>query len=351
MNTLFKTSRSGLLVTLALVACMLFGLDMSAMAAAPLMLLNTTPFPIIPELQAVAIAYRNPTLIADAVLPRVDVTTKSFKYMKYPKGSFFTVPDTRVGRKGLPNEVELEAEDASETCVDQGLDDVVPLEDIQHAASNPGRPNPLMKATEFVTDLVLLAREQRVADLVFTYGNYHADNKVTLSGNDQWSSTHADSDPVEDIMTGIDACIMRPNIMVIGRLAWSKLAKHSKIAAAIFKNGTTGGIATRQQVAELFELEEILVGEGFVNTAKKGQTASISRVWGKHCVLAHRNKNADTQRGTTFGMTAQWGTRIAGSMSEPKLGLRGSERVRVGESVKELLTANDLAYMIKDVVA
>ena len=313
--------------------------------------MNLNPFPITPELTAVAIAYRNTSLIADSVLPRVPVATKQFKYLTYPKGSFMTVPNTRVGRKGRPNEVELEGVETTATCEDEGLDDVVPNEDVLAAQNQPNLPDPIMKGTEFVTDLTQLAREKRTADLVFDDTQYAAANKVTLAGNDQWNVDHADSDPIVDITTGLDACIMRPNIMIIGQAAWTKLSMHKKIVKATYGDNTDAGIARRQAVAELFELGEILVGQGWVNTAKKGQAPVMARVWGKHCVLAHRNPNADTQRGVTYGMTAEWGGRIAGVINEPKTGLRGSQRIRVGETVKELLTANDLAYMIKNCVA
>jgi hypothetical protein len=349
MNKYISQYGPQLLMAMVVFACVQMGVVDPA--AAGLAVLNVTPYPVTPELTAIAVAYRNPSLIADAVLPRVTVGTKEFKYLKYPKGTFFTIPDTKVGRKGEPNQVEMEAEETSAICEDHGLDDVVPNEDVQAAASQPNLPNPLMKATEFVTDLVLLAREVRAAGLVFDANQYAAGNKVTLAGNDQWSVDHADSDPISDIMTGLDACIMRPNIMVIGRAAWTKLAMHKKIVGAVYKAGTDAGIVPRQAVADLFELEEVLVGEGFVNTAKKGQAVVPARVWGKHCVLAHRNKNADTQRGTTFGLTGQWGPRAAGTMSEPRVGLRGSQVVRVGESVKEIITANDLAYMVVNAVA
>jgi hypothetical protein len=38
-------------------------------------------------------------------------------------------------------------------------------------------------------------------------------------------------------------------------------------------------------------------------------------------------------------------------MPEPKLGLRGGVRVRVGESVKELVIAKDLGYFFENAIA
>jgi hypothetical protein len=74
-------------------------------------------------------------------------------------------------------------------------------------------------------------------------------------------------------------------------------------------------------------------------------------VWGNYCALIYRNRQANTQHGTTFGFTARFGTPVAGSLPEPAVGLRGSVRVRAGETVKELICANDLGYLFNTVIA
>lgn len=309
--------------------------------------MSKAPFPIQPELTAIAIAYRNARLIADDVAPRVPVGTQEFKYLRYTLAESFTIPDTKVGRSSAPNQVDFSATEVTDSTVDHGLDDPVPQADIDNA---PPNYDPLGRAVEGTTDLILLAREKRTADLVFDANQYATANKTTLSGTSQWSD-FVNSDPVANIMTGLDACIMRPTVMVIGRAAWTKLATHPKIAKAVLGNSGDVTIATRQQVAALFELEDVLVGEGWVNTAKKGQPPALARVWGKHCSLIYRNRLADTRRGMTFALTAQWGSRVSGSEFDRDIGLRGGQMVRVGESVKELITANDLAYFIQNAVA
>jgi len=354
MKTYLRSNSVPLLVVVAVVAALALGWQPDPLAAAgALMVLATTvaPFPVTPQLTAIALAYRNNRLIADEVLPRVPVGAQNFKYLSYPKGTFITPTDTRVARKGRPNTVEFTATEVESSTYDEALDDEVPYADVQNARAQPGMPDPLGRATEGLTDLIALRREVRVAALVFAAANYATANKVQLAGNDQWSVVHADSNPIPDITAGLDACFMRPNVMVIGRAAYTKLAQNAAMVKAY--NGTTGdaGIVPRQFIADLFELEEILVGDGWLNTAKKGQTVVAARTWGKHCALIYRNKQADTQRGATFGVTAQWGARVAGSVTDTNIGMRGGERVRVGESVRELLMANDLGYYIEDCVA
>ncbi|MDD5176758.1 MAG: major capsid protein [Sterolibacterium sp.] len=342
-----------LAVALIIMACLagVMPPDASLMAA-PLLIGNTyAPFPVTPQYTAISLAYRNNKLIADEVLPRVPVPLQAFKYLSYPKGTFFTVPETLVGRKGTPNQVEFTGTEVDSSTQDHALDDKVPIADIENARNQPGMPDPLGRAVEGTTELIALGREKRVADLVFDAAQYAAANKIALTGNDQWNVDHADSNPIADITTGLDTCIMRPNVMVIGRAAFTKLATHKLLVKAY--NGTAGdaGLVPRAFIAQLFELDEVLVGEGWINTAKKGQAPTMVRVWGKHCALVYRNRLADTQRGTTFGFTAQWGARIAGSEYSRDIGMRGGQVVRVGESVKELLIANDLGYFIENAVA
>jgi len=309
--------------------------------------MSKAPFPITPELTAIAIAYRNLALIADQVLPYVPVGKKEFKYWKYEKPERYTLPDNYVGRKSTPNQVEFNATEVTESCVDYGLDDIVPQDDIDNA---PPNYNPLGNAVEGIQDLNLLAREKRVADLIFNTASYDTANKTALAGNDQWSAFDT-SDPIEDILEAMDACIMKPNIMVLGNSVWTVLRRHPKVINATNRNSGDAGVAVRASVAELFEFEEILIGQGLLNTSRKGQVPSFSRVWGNYCALIYRNRQANTQHGTTFGFTARFGTPIAGSLQEPAVGLRGSIRVRAGESVKELICASDLGYLFSTVIA
>jgi hypothetical protein len=252
--------------------------------------------------------------------------------------------------------VQFSGSEAPGFVKDYGLDDVVPNEDLNTA---PPGYDPLGRATEGVAELVALDRELRVRDLVFNANTYPAANRTTLSGTSQWSD-FTNSDPYTAINTARDGMLMAPNIGVIGKLAWSKLKVHPKITAALAPSSTgntstsnaQGAPASLQAVAELLELDRILVGEAWVNTAKPGHTASLSRIWGKHMALLHVNPTASVRgNAITFGYTAEYGNRVSGSIPEPKVGLRGSQRVRVGESVNEIVCASDVGYFFQNIIA
>ena len=120
---------------------------------------------------------------------------------------------------------------------------------------------------------------------------------------------------------------------------------------AVFGPLATAGLVQEDQVAKVFGLRAVLVGEAIVNTAKPGQTMVQARAWGKHCAFLHSNPVATNDRGATFGFTAQFGNREAGSQPDGDIGLRGGVRVRVGESIKEVLSQSRLGYLYTNAVA
>jgi hypothetical protein len=307
------------------------------------------PFPADPVLTGIALAYPQKRLVADLVLRRLlPLMQDEYKYYEWTREETFTVPDTRVGRKSEPKQVEFTAIEKTGATKDYGLDDLIPAKDMGNA---PGGIDPRFRATSGLTSLILLDREVRAANLVFDAAQYAAGNKVTLAGANQWSDPT--STPIDDIMTGLDAAFVRPNKMCLGREVWTKLSQHPDIVTATSSATKAAGLVKQQLVAELFELEELIVGEARVNNAKKGQTPSYVRTWGKHALLFWDDPDVQStvDERVTFGWTAQNGTRFSGSIPEPKKGLRGGELVRVGESVEERIVAPDVAYFIENAVA
>jgi hypothetical protein len=309
------------------------------------------PFPLQTELTQIALSYTNEAFIADQVLAKTPVGSRSFKYLNHNKAERFTIPETIVGRKGRPTEVEFTATESTAAVLDYGLDDVIPVEDVESA---PPGINPIGKAVEGIAELVMLDREKRVSDLVFAAATYPAGNKATLSGTSQWSD-YTNSDPLSAMLAAMDGMLIRPNTLVLSQSVWSKLRQHPKMIAALYPSGgnaSVGGIfAGQQNLAQLLEVDSVIIGRGWYNSAKPGQTPTMTRLWGKHAAMLYLNPQAGPTNGITFGFTATWGTRVAGQMPEPKVGLRGGTRVRTGETLKELVVASDVGYFFENAIA
>lgn len=308
-------------------------------------------FPVDPYLTATSIAYRNTKLIADEVLPRSTVPTEIFSYTEHDLGERFTVPETFVGRRSKPNQVDFKSDSKEIRTYDYALDDPIPVNDVKNAGPNQ---DPVGKSIEALTDLLMLAREVRAAALFFTLNNYLSTQRIPLSGTSQFND-FVNSDPIGVIEDALEIPILRPNRMVMGRQVWSKFKRHPQLVKTFYPSSTDGkGMLTKAQVAELFELDEVFVGEGWLNTAKKGQSPNMARVWGKHISLTYHDPLAslDDKNRLTWGLTAQWGDRMAGNEYDRNGGGKDGAIVnRVGESVRELILASPLGYLIQNAVA
>lgn len=306
-----------------------------------------SPFPIDNALTAIAVAYTNGNYIADQVMPRVRVAKQQFTFLRYPDDTFFNLPDATVGRRSKPNELLLEATEVTDATVDYGFDGGVPHADMENA--DP-RYDPLGKQVMQIQEAIAAIREARVAAIMHGASSYLAGLQQVLAGNAQFTD-YVNSDPIGVINSALEAPLVRPNQMIFDSYGWSKFRAHPKIVEAALGTGAKAGNASREAVAALFEVDEVVVGASRANTAAPGQTAVISRMWGKHIALVHKAAVPDAEGAVTFGATFQWGDRIAGQWEDKDMGLRGGTRVRAGESVKERIVASQAGYLIRDAFA
>lgn len=306
------------------------------------------PFPIHPTYTGIAIAYRNEEMIADQVLPyATPVGSELFNYFEYPVEEGLTLPDTAMGRRSSANTIEVTAVEKQSRTIDHALSDLIPNADLDNA---PQGYDPRAHAAETVTGLMTLRREVDVAGLVFNAATYPSGYKAQLSGTGQWS--HASADPFQAMWDALDVPLMRPNRGVFGRSVWNKIATHPAVIAKLYGAASTVGKARRADLAEALEIKDILVGAARVNTAKKGQTATLARAWGKHAAFLHIDPLANNERGMTFGMTVPFGERWAvREIDEPKIGIGGSKRIQVESRRKELIVASNCGYFFEDAVA
>jgi Phage major capsid protein E. len=319
---------------------------------------NPTTFDIQPRLTQIAMAARPEGMIADLVCPRIPAPGSLFLYTVSDNMDYFEIVDSRVGRKSNPNEVEFGAKDLPASVDDFALDSYVPRSDVEKAAAAGSNYDPQAAAAEGTSILLDLGREKRVADLYQDLNTYTPALRTTLSGTDQWQDKA--STPYEQITEAFDDMLVRPNIGVMGRKAWRILRSHPNLVArSLNSSGVSGGekaagTLTRKQVADLLELDDILVGESFANLAKKGQNTNMQRLWGNHASFLRIDKNVRSVQGftqPTFAFTAQWQTRFSGTIPDAKRGIRGGLTVRVGEQVKELVSFREVGYHFHNVVA
>ena len=303
-------------------------------------------YPIDPTLTAIAIAYRNPGYIADMVLPRILVGKQKFSFLQYATDTFFNVPETLVGRRSRPNQVTLDATEVTDATDDHALDGGVPRADIENADE---RYDPLGGEVAYIMELTALRREMRAAGIVFSAATYDAALKQTLAGSSQFSDPS--SSPIELINKRLDEPLMRPTQMVFGQAGWTTFRSNPSIVEAVLGTGAKKGSVTKQAVADLFEVQEVVVGMARGNSAKKGQAPQLSRLWGNHLALLHKSPVPQAKGAVTFGGTFQWGGPEASQWEDKNMGMRGGVACRAGESVKERVIAGQCGFFFENAFA
>lgn len=305
--------------------------------------MTNRPMPTATVRTAIAIGYRNNNLIADKVLPYEKVNGEKFTYLKHTLANGYTVPDTKVGRKSDPNTVSFSAEEKTDKVEAYGLSDFVPQSDVDASVENY---DPINRSITGIMDLVLLDREVRVANMVndeATYGN----NKKVLTDSEKFTADNG-ANPVDVIDDAIKNMLVAPTHMLFSYDIWSFLRKDDAITRAIYGDGHKGKLAKTKDVAELFGLNEILVGQAHVNTAKKGKAVNIERCWENNIILFNQNP-ASSDNGT-FGFTARFGNRVVDTQEVKKKGLTGGIDIWAGEFVKEVVCSEAHGYLIKNCI-
>lgn len=304
-------------------------------------------------LSNLAVMYTNREYIADAIMPVIKVTKKSDEFFKFKPETMFNLASVDVvGAESVPGRPAPQLDSVGTyTCRDRALMDFISIDEELNADA-PLEPR--MDVTEILTNYLLLAREKRVADLVFASGNYGS-NTAPLTGADRWDTSTAD--PVAKILTALRTPLVRPNTMVLGEEAYDALRTHPKILQYVLsrpatKAGATPLMVDQETLAAAFRLDKVLVGESIYNTAAEGAAASYSRIWGKSCALIRVESQPSRRRTQTFGYSFRFGQMETTAVFEELPGRAGGTYIKVSHSDDDkIVGGSNVGYLYTTVVS
>lgn len=223
-----------------------------------------------------------------------------------------------------------------------------------------------MDATYFLTQKALIRREKVWAANAFATSKWATDITGTASAGSV-DSTHVlqwndpSSTPIEDIRTGKLAIKQNTgypaNVLVVSEPVWAKLQDHPDIVDRVKAGQTPGGPAmvTRQAVAAILELEELLVMGAVENTAAENQTGVFSFIGGKSALLMHRTPRPGLMvptAGYTFAWTGLFGAGAEGNrIKRYRWEILSSDMIECEMAFDIKVTATDLGYFFASVIA
>ncbi len=231
----------------------------------------------------VSIAYRNPGFIAARVAPEVMVRRQSNRYFIYdPTRDALRPTDDQRAPGAEAHEVDFDLSTDSYFCDDHALESAIPDEERDNADA-PLRPE--VERVEFLSDRILLNQEIALANLLRNPASL-PNTEFTLT-TEQWD--HEDVDPAADIETArgtiVGAIGLRPNILVLPHDVYTAVRHNPQIVERV--KYTRLGLPGPGELAELFDVDEVLVPRATRNTSSIGAAPVLESIWGKDALLLH----------------------------------------------------------------
>ena len=294
-----------------------------------------------------AIDFRAPNIIADSVTPVIPVPNQSDIFTIFDQGPQWRLEKDLRAPGTEARKVRYTISSASFYCPNYELMGTVTREEMANAD-----PIVVMKLEQKrVAGVRLkldLRREQRLAILMnATCGSRTAVASV-------WNDP-INSDPISDINTAINNVLFstgfRPNKMLMPLRVWNQLRKHNVIVNKGVNPYVTGGkvgYVSREAVASIFELDEVVIGEAFYNTAQEGQTQSLTEIWSNSCILYYATAGASTED-PAFCVQFQWHGGMGGGfyvqrhLPDTKA---GAQDLSVGHYTTELAVGSSFGFAL-----
>jgi hypothetical protein len=254
-----------------------------------------------------AVNYRPQGFIGDQIFPVVNVPKQSDIYATYNQADLFRVDDTRRAPGTEANIVRYRVGSANFFCRNYALKAQVTQE--ERANADPIFQMDIEQGRVAHTmDKLLLDRDIRVASLAF---NTNAVGSSAAVGSSWSDGITGHSNPLGDYFTARDnvenATGYRPNLVVFGLGPWKAFRQHQDVVTkATNPNYLAGGnYPSIQQVAQLLEVDKVLVGQAQFNTAHAYLTQSLSRIWGNSTLVAYVTPTPRIDA-PTLGAQFQW---------------------------------------------
>jgi len=287
----------------------------------------------------VSVKYHNSEYIADQVFPSLPVNKLSDKYFIYDRD--FRVPETKRAIKGEAREHTFELSTASYQLVKHSLKDLVADDEADNFDLGTLRAD----TVEELTDKIMLRREDDCAKL-FTSTSWS--QNVSLSTAQQFSLDTTTSSPVPIFDTAATAVLensgFRPNYGIIPHNVLIAIKNHSQILERI---KYTSMEITKNMIAGLLDIDELLVPTAVKDSAAKGASASIAAIWQDNAFVGYKPARASLRSPSAGYIFEKKDSMVKRWREEP----RDGEMIEVTKHYDIKVVASLAGYLIKDTLA
>lgn len=311
----------------------------------------------------VSIAHMNAEehYVADGVFPLVPVEKQSDVYAVYQRGDFFQGSEDAQAMRGLlraPGTRAPVAGYAIDTSNSYRCDNfAIGVEVPDELRGNADAVFDLdREATILATQIQLIRRERAFSADFMTTGVWGTD-VVGTTNFVKWSD-YGGSDPFTDLEDALDSVEgktgRRPNKLVMGAIVWRRLKHHPDLVDRIKGGATTGNpaIVQRQLLAQILEIDEILIGRASYRSSAEGASLTMARIMDDDALLLYVTPTPGLMN-PTAGISFYWRPLTGGAVQFMRKYRMEPERKDVLEAhsyVDQKVTESQSGYFFSDAV-
>ena len=216
--------------------------------------------------------YRNGDLITDQLFPRLEVMRQRDKYWVYGKENLQLTEQTLRAAGTPAAETSLSLSLDMYSCESRALKSVIPDED--RLAYQVGDLD--MDAVETNQNKILLDREYRAMQLITNPANFTSGNTIALSGTAQWDNPA--SAPLSIAKTARTAIAQNAAVKANALVLAFDVAEALRVNAQLlqrFQFTTVTGSLSDQQLAQIFNVPQVIIGSAVTNNPVTGINSFI----------------------------------------------------------------------------
>ncbi len=297
--------------------------------------------------------------IGDMIFPVFPISTRKvyWKQIRRGKGQLLANPGKTTADDPLKRapgtayrEVTRTSEQKSALAVDRGLEE--PVDDVNKQEESRFFDMESSVAMWLMRQ-IRIARETRIAAMVFDEDVWGAPVEAAEDFTEANLATLDFANLLKEAKRQVLKRQEMPNTLVVSREEWDIITSSQKLREYFF--GTSGGNAmiTKEMIAEKFELQQILIGNGSYDTTKPGKDSSDDNLvwtWGnKYMWLGQVTGGAPEMGGAgrTFVLDETTGGQLFVTESYREEKIR-STRIRVRQD-EELGIVNECAGVLMQI--
>lgn len=289
------------------------------------------------------------------VAPVVNVASQAGTFGKIPLEQLLANRETKRAPGSGYARGTFKFETSSYACEEHGAEEVVDDREAQMYAEYFDAE---MVSGQRALDVVVRNYEKRIADMIFNATTWTGSG-LTTGVTNEWDD-HDNATPIADVDAAAkkvwDGCGMWPNALVVNRRVFKNLRLCAEVQDAIASSGAGESIVqgriTPGLLAQVFDVDFVIVAGSAKNTAKEGQSASLSPIWSDEYAMVCRIATTADFREPCIARTFHWsadGSAIGGAVESYREESVRGQVIRVRMDTDEMVLYAQCGHLLSNI--